>query len=342
MGTIQRGKIIRDDFANWDGNTATASRPDATGGTVTGLVIGNEVDVAQVYGSGSRTLGAIQAAVQTIGSTDVTLVFLPGTWAIDDNFTIPSNFTCRIPAGCVFDVDSGKTLTFSGYVIREAAAWTTGSGTVTNSLGAAALIDIQDSGGNYTATKLEAVLTEIADAALNIVEDTTPQLGADLECQGFNLQSLGVVLMKEQASADSDVAGEGQFWVLTATPNLPYFTDDAGSDQLIDPSMSEINEQNGDYTLVLGDKGKTISKVSGGAGETYTIPANSAVAFPIGTLIGINNDGSGALTVAITTDTLTWAKDNTTGSRTLADGASAVIHKTTATSWKLSGSALVT
>ncbi len=338
MGTIQRGKIIRDDLANWDGTTATASRADATGGTVTGLTIGNAVDVAQVYGSGSRTLGAISAAVQSIGSTSVTLVFVPGTWAIDDDFTIPSNFTCHIPAGCIFDVDSGKTLTFSGYVIREAATWTAGTGTVTNSLGAAALIDIEDSASNYTATKLEAVLTEIADATPDIVEDTTPQLGADLECQGFNLQSLGVVLMKEQASADSDVAGEGQFWVKSDTPNTPYFTDDTGKDQIIDPSISTINEQNGNYTLVLGDKGNTISKVSGGAGETITIPANSAVAFPIGTLIGINNDGGGILTVDINTDTLTWSADNSTGNRSIADGGAMIIHKVTATAWKCAGS----
>lgn len=100
---------------------------------------------------------------------------------------------------------------------------------------------------------------------------------------------------------------------------------------------STINTQNGDYTLVLGDAGKTIHKASGGAGHTITIPANASVAFPTGVLIAIENDGGAALTVAITTDTLTWSADNTTGSRTIADGGCLVIQKMTATTWKCAG-----
>jgi hypothetical protein len=38
------------------------------------------------------------------------------------------------------------------------------------------------------------------------------------------------VFLTEQAAAEADVAGKGQFWVKTATPNLPQFTDDAGTD----------------------------------------------------------------------------------------------------------------
>ena len=64
----------------------------------------------------------------------------------------------------------------------------------------------------------------------NVVEDLSPQLGADLEGQGFNLQEMGVIFLKEQAEADADVAGEGQIWVNTATPNELWFTDDAGTD----------------------------------------------------------------------------------------------------------------
>ena len=117
MGAVQRGLIQRGDQANWDGKTATASRVDATGGTITGLAIGNAVDVLQVYGAAAnRTRGSIAAAVQKIGSTVVTLVFAPGTWTIDDDLTIPSNFTCHIPAGCLLEVATGKTLTINGHV----------------------------------------------------------------------------------------------------------------------------------------------------------------------------------------------------------------------------------
>lgn len=100
---------------------------------------------------------------------------------------------------------------------------------------------------------------------------------------------------------------------------------------------STINTQNGDYTLVLLDASKTIHKVSGGSGETITIPANASVAFPTGTLIAVENDGGGTLDIAITSDTLTSSADNTTGTRTLADGGSAVMEKMTSTTWKIAG-----
>src|SRR3990167_1756880 len=130
MATVTRGLIQRGDLANWDGRTATSTRLDATGGTITGLAVGNEVDVLQVYGQGtSRTRASIVNAVEQIASLSVTAVFAPGTLTVDDNITIPSNITCHVPAGCVFSVSSGKTLTFGGNVLVEyPVAWTTGSG----------------------------------------------------------------------------------------------------------------------------------------------------------------------------------------------------------------------
>lgn len=34
----------------------------------------------------------------------------------------------------------------------------------------------------------------------------------------------------ERAAAEGAVAGTGQFWVKNDSPNVPYFTDDAGTD----------------------------------------------------------------------------------------------------------------
>lgn len=64
----------------------------------------------------------------------------------------------------------------------------------------------------------------------DIVDDLTPQLGGPLDGQGEDLTNMGVLFLTEQAAAEADVAGKGQFWVLTATPNVPRFTDDAGTD----------------------------------------------------------------------------------------------------------------
>ena len=128
---IVRGLIQKSDQLLWDGKTRTGTRLDATGGTITGNVVDYEVDVLEIFGNSiSYTRGTISSAVQHIGASNVTLLFAPGTWTIDENLTIPSNFTCRIPGGCTLDIASGKTLTFSGIVHSDKLSFTSGSGTL--------------------------------------------------------------------------------------------------------------------------------------------------------------------------------------------------------------------
>ena len=73
--------------------------------------------------------------------------------------------------------------------------------------------------------------------------------------------------------------------------------------------------------------------------RTWTIPANASVAFPIGTKIPIfNEQGAGALTLAITTDTLQLAGSaSTTGSRTIATGGICIATKIASTVWMAGG-----
>lgn len=132
MTTVTKGKIVRSDLHVYDGIEETVARKDSTGGTIISLPVGDLVDVLGAYGD-SYTRRTIVRCVNAIGSKTRTLVFRPGTWEIDDDLTIGSNFTAFVPAGCVFQVASGKTLTFSGPVIRQAQTWTSGSGTVTES-----------------------------------------------------------------------------------------------------------------------------------------------------------------------------------------------------------------
>lgn len=100
------------------------------------------------------------------------------------------------------------------------------------------------------------------------------------------------------------------------------------------------NAQTGSYTLVLGDAGKHIYHASGAGAATYTIPANSSVAYPIGTAITFVNMSATSISIAITTDTMYLTKDGTTGTRTLAQYGSATALKLTSTTWLISGSAL--
>ena len=80
-------------------------------------------------------------------------------------------------------------------------------------------------------TGADSVLLLTPSSALgNVSEDTTPSLGGDLDGDGNDLDDMGVLFMREQAEADADVTAQGQWWVNTATPNEPFFTDDAGTD----------------------------------------------------------------------------------------------------------------
>ena len=102
------------------------------------------------------------------------------------------------------------------------------------------------------------------------------------------------------------------------------------------------NAQTGNYTLVLGDaNGHIYHPVGAGAGDTYTIPANASVAYPIGTtLTFVNDDATNAVTIAITTDTMVLSPGTTTGSRTLATGGVATALKVTSTRWIVNGTGL--
>jgi hypothetical protein len=101
------------------------------------------------------------------------------------------------------------------------------------------------------------------------------------------------------------------------------------------------NSQSAAYTLVLGDAGKHIfHPVADNNARTFTIPANSSVAYPIGTALTFINMAVANVTIAITTDTLTLSPAGTAGSRTLATYGSATCIKITSTEWLISGSGL--
>jgi len=102
-----------------------------------------------------------------------------------------------------------------------------------------------------------------------------------------------------------------------------------------------VNSQSALYTLVLADSGKVILHPSSDANaRTFTIPANSSVAYPVGTAITFINMTSQVVTIAITTDTMYLSSAGTTGSRNLAQYGSATAIKITSTNWLISGSGL--
>jgi hypothetical protein len=101
------------------------------------------------------------------------------------------------------------------------------------------------------------------------------------------------------------------------------------------------NSQSANYTLTLADAGDHIfHPVGDNNARTFTIPANSSVAYPIGTAITFINMAAANVTIAITSDTMYLSSAGTTGSRTLAQYGSATAIKITSTNWLISGSGL--
>jgi hypothetical protein len=101
------------------------------------------------------------------------------------------------------------------------------------------------------------------------------------------------------------------------------------------------NSQSANYTLVLADAGKHIYHPASDANaRTFTIPANSSVAYPVGTAITFINRTSQVVSIAITTDTMYLSSAGTTGTRSLAQWGSATAVKITSTEWLISGSGL--
>ena len=93
------------------------------------------------------------------------------------------------------------------------------------------------------------------------------------------------------------------------------------------------NAQTASYTLALTDIGKHISITTGGV----VIPANSSVAFPVGSAVVLFNNSGSSQTISITTDTLRLAGSALTGSRTLPQYGLATCVKVASTVWAISG-----
>lgn len=71
---------------------------------------------------------------------------------------------------------------------------------------------------------------------------------------------------------------------------------DALADGLEALETPTLNTQTGDYTLVLGDFGKTV-EIDSALGRNLTVPAYAQATFPVGTQVGLRQYGVGQVTV---------------------------------------------
>jgi hypothetical protein len=178
--------------------------------------------------------------------------------------------------------------------------------------------------------------------------------------QDFFINSVAKALIGVAGSTSALITGDalGDFDVASLGGNINFSVDSGAtikarlqssgffqiSDNAASPTLYTAgyvnlpqNAQPNNYTTAGSDSGKSIYHASGSA-HTYTIPANASVPYTLGTtLTFVNGPASGVLTIAINSDTLVWANNNTTGSRSLAAGGVATAIKSANTVWQISG-----
>jgi len=64
----------------------------------------------------------------------------------------------------------------------------------------------------------------------------------------------------------------------------------------VSPTIN-VNAQSASYTAVLGDGSNTLVTINNASANTFTIPPNSSVAFPVGTILNIAQTGAGQTTI---------------------------------------------
>ena len=185
------------------------------------------------------------------------------------------------------------------------------AGTVANSKAV-----IYDASGGIVATQVD--ITATGDLRL---QDTTGGQYVALQAPGTVSSSFTLTLPAADGTA-------GQFLKTDGSGALSF---DTVSSSVNYPQESK----SADYTLVLADAGKQIfHPASDNNLRTFTIPANSSVAFPVGTVVLFTqeNGTSSVIKVAINSDTLV-TNASTTGSVYVGPGNTLYCVKVTSTKW---------
>lgn len=148
--------------------------------------------------------------------------------------------------------------------------------------------------------------------------------------------TLTITRTQESSSARTVLVGD----VIFAGPSAKTLTDvetavNNAENAIVALQSPTTSTQSGStYTGVLGDA-NTVVLMTNATSSTFTIPANSSVAYPVGTTITVvQASGAGQVTIAITTDTLNYYSPTSAGTvQTAAAKAAVTLVKTAATTW---------
>jgi hypothetical protein len=99
-----------------------------------------------------------------------------------------------------------------------------------------------------------------------------------------------------------------------------------------------INAQSASYTAVLADGNNALVTLSNASANTFTIPPNSSVAFPVGTILNFAQTGAGQTTITQGSGvTITSTGATATAPKTRVQYSAASAIQTSANNWLVVG-----
>lgn len=330
--------------------------PSTIEASVHGLVFAN--------GTGSSATITVKVYVQSTAAT--TTIITGQAVAANTAFTWPKPINLNAGDKIIASASTGSAIVclYSAYEGSAApvavgftprGAWSSGANYAVNdvvSLSGSSYLAIQAGTNQDPATQTAYWLVLAAKGDTGSGDVTGPASSVDNEIALFN-STTGKIIKRATttgmlratsgviaaASAGTDFVAPGGALGTPSSGTLSNCTVD-GTDA-VGFRNAPVNSQSAAYTAVLADAGKVILHPSTDANaRTFTIPANSSVAYAVGTVLTFVNMTSQVVTIAITSDTLYLAGTGTTGSRSLAQYGMATAVKLTSTTWLINGSGL--
>jgi hypothetical protein len=340
-----------DESGNW-GNITNSNFGSDTPGTYQGFeqAIGGRADVTM---SGTTTLSLTDSnAAQDAralylnlsgtlsGAADLVVPALQKSYLVKNGTTGGYAVTIKVTGQTGVSIPNGKTV----WVYNNGTDVVTAVDHIPSlTLGAA--LPIASGGTGSTSTTFVDLTTNVT-GTLPVANG-----GTGITSFGTGVATfLGTPSSANLAAAVTDETGSGLLVFATSptlvTPVLGTPSSGTLSSCTVDGTdavgfrNTPVNSQSAAYETVLADSGKTIlHPVADDNARIFTIPANSSVAYPVGTVISFVNLQN-TVTIVITTDTMYLANDGDTGDRTLAEYGMASAMKVASTTWIISGNGL--
>ena len=221
----------------------------------------------------------------------------------------------------VTDCDQAAELPLSTFLITEGTThtrqkWTIPGGSYTIGTTAITLVQTDAQSGDAMTNTSVSV-----DGEAVLFNGTTGKSLKRATGTGYPKLTAGVQSVQTAVQLATDLQGDGLGDKQAGFRNIPQFVVTANR------------------TTIAAEAGcEYFHPASDGAVRTVTIDKNATMALPIGATFGFScEDGAQNLLIGIDTDTLIWAGQTATGTRTLGANGYAVARKLKSTKWQISG-----